>query len=64
MAKPNDEIALEIVQALIQARGAAIGPTSSGRADYLKAYLSDEAIAETYKTILKAVNNPYDQKEG
>jgi hypothetical protein len=59
MTKGNDDITSEIVQALIQARGAVIANTNN-RADFMKMYLSDEAIAETYKTIFKAVNNPYD----
>lgn len=58
MTKSSNEIAAEIVVSLIQARGEAIGPTSSNRADYLKQYLSDEAIADTYKNILSAVLNP------
>lgn len=57
VAKPNDEIAAEIVQAVIQARGNAIAG-SNHRNEYLEKYLSDAAIAKTYKEILNAINNP------
>jgi len=57
MSKRSDEIASDIVQALIQARGAAIAPTTNSRGDLINTFLSDEAIAAAYTTILKAVNN-------
>lgn len=60
MSKGNDDLASEIVQAVIQARGAVIANATSNRGEYMKMYLSDEAIAETYKAIIKALNNPYD----
>lgn len=60
MGKGNDEIAAEILQAVIQARGAVISNATSQRGEYMEKYLSDAAISETYKTIVKTLHNPYD----
>ncbi|WP_167374614.1 hypothetical protein [Paenibacillus helianthi] len=57
MSKSNVEVAAEIVQSLIQARAAAIAPTTGSRGDFINLYLSDDAIAKTYEAVLKAVNN-------
>lgn len=64
MSKSNLEIAADIVQELLKARGEAIavvGVKSDIALDkLLKEYLSDEAVAKTYKEIFKAVDNPLD----
>lgn len=58
MAKGFDEIAGEIVEKLILARGTAIA-SSSGNTTHVNTlfekYLSDEAIAKSYKDIYKAI---------
>ncbi|KHF35962.1 hypothetical protein CM49_01900 [Paenibacillus sp. P1XP2] len=55
MSKTHEEIASEIVQALIQVMDAAIAPCSNSRGDFMHTFLSEKATAEAYTTILNAV---------
>lgn len=63
MSRSTIEIAAEIVQELLKARGQAIAGIEhvSSQCELIKEYLSDEAVAQTYKTIFKAVNDPLDE---
>ena len=54
MSKQYYEVAAEIVQEIIKARGQAIAGSGSAAA-LTRELLSDEAIATTYKAILNAV---------
>ncbi|WP_339304900.1 hypothetical protein NST33_20795 [Paenibacillus sp. FSL L8-0435] len=55
--KTNAEMALEITLAAIKARGEVISQASSHRGDYMKMYLSDEAIAETFNSVVKMIES-------
>ncbi|MNC23837.1 hypothetical protein D3C75_718730 [compost metagenome] len=59
MSKGYDEIAAEIVEKLVLARATATTSTAVGNSTHLNTlfekYLSDDAVAETYKAVYKAV---------
>lgn len=61
MSKGTYEVAAEIVCELLKARGQAIaGIGHAGlMKDLIDKYLSDEAVAKTYKEIFKAVNEEF-----
>ncbi|WP_339234634.1 hypothetical protein MKX40_17960 [Paenibacillus sp. FSL R5-0517] len=50
----KSEVGASIVQAALQARGESIAQTSN-KAPHLEKYLSDQAVAELYRTVYKAV---------
>ncbi|MFC3802695.1 hypothetical protein [Cohnella sp. GCM10012308] len=60
MGKTDYEIAAEIVQEVIRARGVAISNTGnssvSATGSLITTYLSDTAVSALYKTILKSVS--------
>lgn len=58
----NAEIATEILKELLKARGYAIAGIDhiATQQELMKEYLSDEAVAKTYKEILNAVRRPYE----
>ncbi|MFD1954285.1 hypothetical protein ACFSL6_08875 [Paenibacillus thailandensis] len=58
MAKTQYELAAEITQAVIQAKGAVIANASNHRKEYLELFLSDEAVAKTFKTVLDTILEP------
>jgi len=55
MSKPYFEVASDIVQAVVKARGEAIA-SSTDAGIYVEKYLSDAAISNTYKAVLEALN--------
>jgi len=60
MSKAWDEIASEIVQEVVKARGQAISGVNGPAVETLmKKYLSDEAIAQLLKTVAKAMEEAY-----
>ncbi|OUM86659.1 MAG: hypothetical protein BAA01_11685 [Bacillus thermozeamaize] len=60
MSKAWDEIASEIVQEVVKARGQAISGANGQAVEILmKKYLSDEAITQLLKTVAKAMEEAY-----
>jgi hypothetical protein len=62
MAKGFYEVAAEIVQEVIKARGQAIsgaGSTGAWQKDLSAIYLSDDAVVELYKKVLKTVEGSH-----
>lgn len=55
--KTNAEMALEITLAVIKARGEVISNCSSHKIDYMQSYLSDDAIAKTYESLVKVIES-------
>ncbi|MEK3776642.1 hypothetical protein MHB85_19270 [Paenibacillus sp. FSL K6-4396] len=54
MSKAYHEIASDIVQAVVKARGEALN-TNPDSGAYAETFLSDEAVVNTYKAIFNAV---------
>lgn len=55
--KTNAEMALEITLTAIKARGEVISNCTNHKIDYMQSYLSDEAIAKTYESIVKVIES-------
>lgn len=61
MAKGFDEIASEIVQEVVRARGQALSGVSQGGVQdaLVWKYLSDDAITELYRKVLRTLKETY-----
>lgn len=62
MAKPTYEVAAEIVQSVVEARGAAItsqGTPSGMVGNLINTHLSDEAVVSLYEKVLKSLNDSF-----
>lgn len=61
MAKTFYEVAVEVIQEVVNARSQAIAgiDSVSVKKELIEKYLSDEAVAATYNTVIKTIKENY-----